>query len=62
MALPRRCAASLRLADIRSTLFHGVSDLSFFGHRPVEFFEAFRQVIDLPRIGVPEALRGSLTQ
>jgi len=55
MALPRRCAASLGLAAAAPLLFT-VSDLHFAVIDRQLSRLSFRQVTDLPRIGVAEPL------
>ena len=52
LALPLRCAASLRLAP-RPYFFAGAPTR---GHRPTNLWDEFRQVVDLPRIGVAKPL------
>src|SRR5262245_17945185 len=61
MAWPLRCAASLRLAE-RLSGMSSVSDQAR-GQRPLVFQnDRFRQVGDLPRIGVAEPCPGELSQ
>jgi hypothetical protein len=55
MALPRRCAASLRLGGEDPAKL-GRSLTANWGRRPRELKGARRQVVDLPRIGVAEPL------